>query len=393
MVPVGGAIVWSPNKKFIDNLSSTYPGRANMNPILDLFITLLSMGEVGYRNLLESREYLYKQLIQKLSDIILLYPKIKILDSSKNYISIGISLPDVISDDIININNDNHDNNYDDNGNDIDNNNSFHSNIKITPGFKAVKTLDDDDELVTKICTDDITTTKSPTRTSSSSSISTRTKGEGGIGIDDIRNAGGGRRRGDSQVRSNTFFGSMLFRRNVSGCRVVDNTSSSLSTLSSSNNHPNKQHQQHQLEEEQEEEDRDDNNRNFKKITNISGYEFQNWGSHCNNYPYSYFTIACSIGITEKDINLFIDRLQKCLYKYYHKDNKDDKDHKDDFNNDDINKDNIYDKNDDKNGSNANDNNNNNSSSSICCSSDKSKDDDSCKVNEKSTGDVSNDVV
>ena len=357
MVPVGGAIVWSPNKKFIDNLSSTYPGRANMNPILDLFITLLSMGEVGYRNLLERREYLYKQLIQKLSDVILLYPKIKILDSSKNYISVGISLPDIISDDIININNDNHDNGNRNNNNDL----SFHSNIKITPVH--------DDELVTKFSKDDITTTKSPTRTSSS---------------------------------SNTFFGSMLFRRNVSGCRVVDNTSSaSLSTSSSlstsasasSNNHPNKQqHQQNQLEEEQEEE-RDDNNRNFKKITNISGYEFQNWGSHCNNYPYSYFTIACSIGITEKDINLFIDRLQKCLYKYYHKDNKDDKNHEDDFNKDNIYKDNVYDKNDDKDGSNANDNNNNDSSSSSCCSSDKSKDDDSCKVNEKSTTDVSNYVV
>ena len=370
MVPVGGAIVWSPNKNFIDNLSSTYPGRANMNPILDLFITLLSMGEVGYRNLLERREYLYKQLIQKLSDVILLYPKIKILDSSKNYISIGISLPDIISDDIININNDNHDN--------YNNDLPFHSNINITPAH--------DDKLVTKFSKDDFTTTKSPTRTSSAAK--------------------------SSSSSSNTFFGSMLFRRNVSGCRVVDNTSSaslstssslsasslsasasSLSTSASSNNHPNKQlHQQNQLEEEQEEQDRDDNNRNFKKITNISGYEFQNWGSHCNNYPYSYFTIACSIGITENDINLFIDRLQKCLYKYYHKDNKDDKDHKDDFNDGDINKDNIYDKNDDKDVSNANDNNDNSSSSS-CCSSDKSKDDNSCKVNEKSTTDVRNDVV
>jgi hypothetical protein len=372
MVPVGGAIVWSPNKKFIDNLSSTYPGRANINPILDLFITLLSMGEVGYRNLLESRENLYKQFMQKLSDIILLYPKIKILEPSKNYISIGISLPDIISDDIININNDNHDyhDNYD---NDNHNNNdlSFNSNLKITPVHN--------DELITKLSADYITTTKSPTRTSpsssssSSSSTSTRTKGEGGIGgIDGIRNAGGGGRvRGGSQVMmgSNTFFGSMLFRRNVSGCRVVDNTSSSaaaassstssssssaslsasasssLSASASSNNHPNKQQHQQQLDEEQEEEgDGNANNRNFKKITNISGYKFQNWGSHCNNYPYSYFTIACSIGITEKDINLFIDRLQKCLYKYYHKDIKDDKN--------DINKDIIYEKNDDKNNNN-----------------------------------------
>ena len=126
----------------------------------------------------------------------------------------------------------------------------------------------------------------------------------------------------------------MLFRRNVSGCRVVDNTSSSNSSSSSLNIHPNKP--QHQEEEDDHDDDDDDDdgdgddNRNFKKITNISGYEFQNWGSHCNNYPYSYFTIACTIGITEKDINLFIDRLQKCLYKYYHhKDYKNDKNDKD----------------------------------------------------------------
>jgi O-phospho-L-seryl-tRNASec:L-selenocysteinyl-tRNA synthase len=32
-----------------------YPGRASMGPILDMFITLLSMGENGYKNLLNER--------------------------------------------------------------------------------------------------------------------------------------------------------------------------------------------------------------------------------------------------------------------------------------------------------------------------------------------------
>ena len=85
-----------------------------------------------------------------------------------------------------------------------------------------------------------------------------------------------------------------------------------------------------------------------------------------------------------QDLRFIVASTQLYYSGYYHKDNKDVKDHKDDFNNDDINKDNIYDKNDDRNGSNANDNNNNdNHSSSSCCNSDKSKDDDTCKVNEK----------
>ena len=77
------------------------------------------------------------------------------VDSSKNYISIGISLPDIISDDIININNDNHDN--------YNNDLPFHSNINITPAH--------DDKLVTKFSKDDFTTTKSPTRTSSAAKL------------------------------------------------------------------------------------------------------------------------------------------------------------------------------------------------------------------------------
>lgn len=39
--PVGGSIVFSTNKKLIETLSSNYPGRAGINSVLDLFISLL----------------------------------------------------------------------------------------------------------------------------------------------------------------------------------------------------------------------------------------------------------------------------------------------------------------------------------------------------------------
>jgi len=45
MVPVGGSIVTSGSKEAVDALAAMYPGRASSQPILDLFITLLSMGE------------------------------------------------------------------------------------------------------------------------------------------------------------------------------------------------------------------------------------------------------------------------------------------------------------------------------------------------------------
>jgi O-phospho-L-seryl-tRNASec:L-selenocysteinyl-tRNA synthase len=44
-VPVGGAIICSSNSGLLNDIASLYPGRASAAPIIDLFITLLSMGE------------------------------------------------------------------------------------------------------------------------------------------------------------------------------------------------------------------------------------------------------------------------------------------------------------------------------------------------------------
>lgn len=74
-----------------------------------------------------------------------------------------------------------------------------------------------------------------------------------------------------------SYLGAMLFQRNVSGCRVVVCSG---------------------------------------KTSKISGYSFINWGAHSNSYAQSYFTIACAIGMTEKDIDLFISRLNKVFAKF-----------------------------------------------------------------------------
>eukprot|EP00928_Gymnodinium_smaydae_P003655 TRINITY_DN11297_c0_g1_i1.p1 TRINITY_DN11297_c0_g1~~TRINITY_DN11297_c0_g1_i1.p1 ORF type:complete len:533 (-),score=108.44 TRINITY_DN11297_c0_g1_i1:184-1782(-) len=56
LVPVGGALVCAPDSTVIDKVSSIYPGRASMSPVLDLFITLLSLGSTGWLALLKDRK-------------------------------------------------------------------------------------------------------------------------------------------------------------------------------------------------------------------------------------------------------------------------------------------------------------------------------------------------
>ncbi|XP_038075876.1 O-phosphoseryl-tRNA(Sec) selenium transferase-like [Patiria miniata] len=77
--------------------------------------------------------------------------------------------------------------------------------------------------------------------------------------------------------------GSMLFKRNVSGARVVP-----------------------------------------KGVTKtIGGYDFTGYGSHCNEYTTGYLTAAAAIGITKEDVDLFVKRLDKVLAKRADKKAKD----------------------------------------------------------------------
>lgn len=67
MVPVGGSLVYSPNKKsIVDKVNRMYPGRASGSPIVDLFITLLSLGETQFKALLQERKSNYKFLSEEL---------------------------------------------------------------------------------------------------------------------------------------------------------------------------------------------------------------------------------------------------------------------------------------------------------------------------------------
>ena len=224
MVPVGGAVIYSSDQSKINEIAKLYPGRASMSPILDLFVTLLSMGETGLKNLWKERERLFVLLKEKLRLFAESHNECLVL-SDRNEISIGVSLESLASprSDIV----------QSSNGDTDITDKSQHANEKLD--FKK------EEEEVPK---------KEDSREES--------------------------QRNQNSERT-SFLGSMLFQRNVSGCRIIPKSNS---------------------------------------ITSINGIDFISWGAHISDYPISYFTAACSIGITESDIHLFIDRLEKTWKKF-----------------------------------------------------------------------------
>ena len=75
------------------------------------------------------------------------------------------------------------------------------------------------------------------------------------------------------------FLGSMLFQRCVSGARVVPTGQTS----------------------------------------SIGGFTFKGWGAHHEAYSCDYLTAAGAIGMTEEEVDLFIDKLNKALMAFHRK--------------------------------------------------------------------------
>jgi O-phospho-L-seryl-tRNASec:L-selenocysteinyl-tRNA synthase len=174
-------------ESIIKKLGKIYAGRASSAPIIDLFITLLSMGIGGYKHLLEQRNALIPKFQQRFAEIAQSQGE-RILHCPKNTISFGITLDTLARSD----------------GDDVNDQNI----------------------------------------------------------MDDKKKA---------EITS--LFGSMLFTRCVSGTRVVA--------------------------------------KNQTKV--IEGQEFIGFGSSNDDYPHSYLTAACAIGLTEGEMEEFFVRLEKCF--------------------------------------------------------------------------------
>lgn len=92
MTPVGGSVIITPTKgamSIAKQVATNYPGRASMSPVLDVFITLLQMGRLGYRELLQQQKINFTFLLDELTTFALRH-QTQIL--THNGISIALSL-------------------------------------------------------------------------------------------------------------------------------------------------------------------------------------------------------------------------------------------------------------------------------------------------------------
>ena len=81
----------SPNKEVTKGIGKIYPGRASSAPIIDLFITLLSMGLDGYKGLLAKRKSLLDSFQTRFGEVAERHGG-RILNCPRNTISFGITL-------------------------------------------------------------------------------------------------------------------------------------------------------------------------------------------------------------------------------------------------------------------------------------------------------------
>ena len=95
MVPVGGSILYSPDKAkdgIISKVNKIYPGRASSSPIIDLFVTLLQMGETNFKQLLKERKDNFKFLSDELSKLAEKVGERVLTTQQNNKISVAFSL-------------------------------------------------------------------------------------------------------------------------------------------------------------------------------------------------------------------------------------------------------------------------------------------------------------
>lgn len=271
MVPVGGAIITCPDPKTITEISRLYPGRASISPVLDLFITLLSMGEEGLLKIWGERQRLLLLLAEKLKCFAQSRNE-NILFSPQNSISIGVTL-DTLS------------RKREMPSKSEDANAAKASVIESDEGqgqgqgsgsgsagngkgcSVLARTDKDEEDCKSASHPCDVNATGSSNLTAPSRNYLHGTVQPKTTAFID----------GNKDKESISFFGSMLFQRNVSGCRVVPQSDT---------------------------------------VTEINGTQFVSWGAHMSHYPVSYFTAACSVGLTEEEIILFMDRIEKVWKKF-----------------------------------------------------------------------------
>lgn len=94
MVPVGGSVVAAFDADAVRRVGQVYPGRASGSPVLDLLITLLSMGEDGWLRVLDERERVMARLRERMAAVAAAAGE-RVLDTPDNGISLAMTLGSV----------------------------------------------------------------------------------------------------------------------------------------------------------------------------------------------------------------------------------------------------------------------------------------------------------
>ncbi len=87
MVPVGGSLVTG-NVQFVEQVAKQYAGRASSSQTLDVFMTLLSLGKVGYLKLVEDRKSIFEYMKRALTNV----NGVDVIGTKENPISIAVTL-------------------------------------------------------------------------------------------------------------------------------------------------------------------------------------------------------------------------------------------------------------------------------------------------------------
>ncbi len=69
LTPVGGALIASPRIENISKISQTYAGRASASPVVDFLISMLSLGNSGYQQLIKKQQKNRILLEKKLKEV------------------------------------------------------------------------------------------------------------------------------------------------------------------------------------------------------------------------------------------------------------------------------------------------------------------------------------
>eukprot|EP00702_Spironucleus_salmonicida_P005968 EST47259.1 O-phosphoseryl-tRNA(Sec) selenium transferase [Spironucleus salmonicida] len=69
MIPVSGCLIYSKYKQQIQDLGKSYAGRASGSQIIDLFITLLELGQMGIAQLQKQRRNIFELFVNELQKI------------------------------------------------------------------------------------------------------------------------------------------------------------------------------------------------------------------------------------------------------------------------------------------------------------------------------------